>query len=96
MFAILLPLELLGAVIKPFALCMRLFGNMVAGHILLAVLISLIVMVPKLGMQVAVGIPIGLLDLGIQLLEILVALLQAYIFTVLTTLFLASAVAPEH
>jgi F0F1-type ATP synthase membrane subunit a len=96
MFSLLLVLELLGAVIKPFALCMRLFGNMVAGHILLAVLISLIVMVPRLGMQVAVGIPIGLLDLGIQLLELLVALLQAYIFTVLTTLFLASAVAPEH
>jgi F0F1-type ATP synthase membrane subunit a len=96
MFMILLPLELLGAVIKPFALCMRLFANMVAGHILLAVLIGLIVTVPSVAGQLAIGIPIGLLDLGIQLLEILVALLQAYIFTVLTTLFLASAVAPEH
>src|SRR5579859_4020458 len=81
MFLILLPLELLGALIKPFALCMRLFGNMVSGHILLAVLISLIVVVPSVGKQLAVGIPIGLLDLGIQLLEVLVAVLQAYIFT---------------
>jgi F0F1-type ATP synthase membrane subunit a len=96
MFLMLLPLELLGALIKPFALCMRLFGNMVAGHILLAVLVGLIVAVPAFGKQLAIGIPLGLLDLGIQLLEILVAVLQAYIFTVLTTLFLASAVAPEH
>ena len=96
MFGILLPLELLGAVIKPFALCLRLFANMVAGHILLAVLIGLIVAVPSLTMQLAIGVPIGLLNLGIQMLELLVAVLQAYIFTVLTTLFLASAVAPEH
>ena len=46
MFAFLLVLELLGALIKPFALCVRLFANMVAGHVLLAVIISLIVAVP--------------------------------------------------
>jgi F-type H+-transporting ATPase subunit a len=74
----------------------RLFANMVAGHVLLAVIISLIVAVPVLATQVAIGIPAGLLDLGIQLLEVFVAFLQAYIFTFLTTLFLASAVAPEH
>ncbi len=44
-FLFLLVLELVGAVIKPFALCMRLFANMVAGHVVLAVLISLIVAV---------------------------------------------------
>jgi len=54
------------------------------------------VVVPSIGKQLAIGVPIGLLDLGIQFLEVLVAVLQAYIFTVLTTLFLASAVAPEH
>jgi F0F1-type ATP synthase membrane subunit a len=96
MFSFLLVLELLGAGIKPFALCVRLFANMVAGHVLLAVIISLIVAVPVLATQVAIGIPAGLLDLGIQLLEVFVAFLQAYIFTFLTTLFLASAVAPEH
>ena len=96
MFGFLLALELLGALIKPFALCMRLFANMVAGHVLLAVLISMIVAIPVLATQVAIGIPIALLDLGIQLLELFVAFLQAYIFTFLTTLFLASAVAPEH
>jgi F-type H+-transporting ATPase subunit a len=95
-FFFLLALELIGAVVKPFALCMRLFANMVAGHAVLAVLISLIVAVPTLWGQLAVGVPLGILNLGIQFLELFVAVLQAYIFTFLTTLFIASAVAPEH
>ena len=96
MFGLLLVLELIGAVIKPFALCVRLFANMVAGHVLLAVLIGLIVAVPAMSCSWSIGIPIAVLDLGIQLLELFVAFLQAYIFTFLTTLFIASAVAPEH
>ena len=96
MWSFLLVLELLGALIKPFALCMRLFANMVAGHVLLAVLIGLIFSVPALLLRYVIGFPVGLLDIGIQLLELFVAFLQAYIFTFLTTLFLASAVAPEH
>ncbi len=95
MFGMLLVLELFGALVKPFALCMRLFANMVAGHVLLAVLIGLITMVPPI-YQLAIGAPISVLDLGIQMLEIFVAFLQAYIFTFLATLFIASAVAPEH
>jgi F0F1-type ATP synthase membrane subunit a len=96
MFLFLLVLELVGALIKPFSLCMRLFANMVAGHAVLAVLISLIVGVPGILGQIAIGIPAGFMHLAIQALELFVALLQAYIFTFLTTLFLASAVAPEH
>jgi F-type H+-transporting ATPase subunit a len=92
----LLLLELIGAVIKPFALCMRLFGNMVSGHMVLAALIGLIVVAPTVLAQVGVGIPIMLLDLLIQLLELLVAFLQAYIFAFLTAMFIAGAVAPEH
>jgi F0F1-type ATP synthase membrane subunit a len=95
-FSFLLLLEIVGAGIKPFALCMRLFANMVAGHAVLAVLISLIVVVPNILGQLAVGVPLGFLNLGIQFLELFVALLQAYIFTFLVTLFIASAVAPEH
>lgn len=96
LFSLLLVLELIGAVIKPFALCMRLFANMVAGHAVLAVLISLIVAMPSILGQLAIGLPAGLLDMGIQFLELFVALLQAYIFTFLVTLFLASAIAPDH
>ena len=75
---------------------MRLFANMVAGHMVLAVLISLIVAIPSFWGQIAIAIPIGFLHFAIQLLELFVAVLQAYIFTFLTTLFIASAVAPEH
>jgi len=96
MWSALLVMELLGAVIKPFALCMRLFGNMVSGHIVLAVLIGLIVAVPTIWAQLGVGVPIMALDLLIQLLEVLVAFLHAYIFTFLAAIFIAGAVAPEH
>jgi F-type H+-transporting ATPase subunit a len=95
MWLALLLMELLGAVIKPFALCMRLFGNMVSGHIVLAVLIGLIVSLPLLG-QLGVSLPIMALDILIQLLEVLVAFLHAYIFVFLTAIFIAGSVAPEH
>jgi F0F1-type ATP synthase membrane subunit a len=96
MWGMLLLLELVGALIKPFALMIRLFANMIAGHIVLASLVGLILLVPSAWGQVGVGIPIVLLSLMIRLLELFVAFLQAYIFTFLTTLFIASAVAPEH
>jgi F-type H+-transporting ATPase subunit a len=96
MWLFLLLMELIGAIIKPFALCMRLFGNMVSGHMVLAVLIGLIVSAPTILGQISVGVPIMALDLLIQVLEVFVAFLQAYIFAFLTALFIAGAVAPEH
>jgi F0F1-type ATP synthase membrane subunit a len=96
MWAFLLVLEIIGALIKPFALMVRLFANMTAGHIVLAALIGLIVMMPGIGAQIGAGVPVTLLSLLIRVLELFVAFLQAYIFTFLSTLFIASAVAPEH
>jgi F0F1-type ATP synthase membrane subunit a len=96
MWFILLVLELVGAVIKPFALMIRLFANMIAGHIVLAALILLIPVSAGIAAQIGVGAPVTLLALLIRVLELFVAFLQAYIFTFLTTLFIASAVAPEH
>lgn len=96
MWGLLVCLELVGAVIKPFALCMRLFANMIAGHIVLAVMASLIVLAPTFLGQVGIGIPVVVMSLMIRMLELFVAFLQAYIFTFLTTLFIAAAVAPEH
>jgi F0F1-type ATP synthase membrane subunit a len=96
MFLLLLVLELVGAVIKPFALMIRLFANMIAGHIVLAALILLIPVTASLAANIGVGIPVTVLSLLIRMLELFVAFLQAYIFTFLTTLFIASAVAPEH
>jgi F0F1-type ATP synthase membrane subunit a len=94
-FALLL-LELIGAVIKPFALTIRLFANMIAGHIVLAALVFLIPVTASVAVQIGIGAPVTLLSLLIRVLELFVSFLQAYIFTFLTTLFIASAVAPEH
>ena len=96
MWFFLLILETVGALIKPFALMIRLFANMIAGHIVLAALVGLIVLMPTVATQIGVGIPVTILSLLIRVLELFVAFLQAYIFTFLTTLFIASAVAPEH
>jgi F0F1-type ATP synthase membrane subunit a len=96
MFLLLLVLEMIGAVIKPFALMIRLFANMISGHIVLAALVGLIVLVPSIAAQIGIGIPVTVLSLLIRFLELFVAFLQAYIFTFLATLFIASAVAPEH
>lgn len=96
MWLFLLILELIGALIKPFALMVRLFANMTAGHIVLAALIGLIPVTAGVFAQIGVGIPVTALSLLIRVLELFVAFLQAYIFTFLATLFIASAVAPEH
>jgi len=95
MWFVLLVLELIGAVIKPCALMIRLFANMIAGHIVLAALV-LLIPVGLGALQIGVGAPVTVLSLMIRMLELFVAFLQAYIFMFLTTLFIASAVAPEH
>jgi len=92
----LLPLiiivEILGLFTKPFALCIRLFANMVAGHVVILSLIGLIfIMKPLYVAPVSVGFA-----LFIYLLEILVSLIQAYIFTMLSSLFIGMAVHQEH
>jgi F0F1-type ATP synthase membrane subunit a len=96
MWLFLLVLEFIGALVKPFALAIRLFANMVGGHTVLAVLAGLIVSVPSILGQLGVGVPMSLMSVFIRALELFVAFLHAYIFTFLATLFIASAVAPEH
>jgi F-type H+-transporting ATPase subunit a len=96
---IMFALELLSMFIKPFALCIRLFANMMAGHVVILAFISLIFILgsdfsPAIGLAaspVAVGFA-----LFVYLLEILVALLQAYIFTMLTAQFIGMSVHPAH
>lgn len=89
---IMIVVELLGLFTKPFALAIRLFANMTAGHIVIYALISLIfVMQSYLISPVSVG-----MALFIYGLEVLVALLQAYIFTMLSSLFIGMAVHQEH
>jgi hypothetical protein len=96
MWGFLLVLELFGAVIKPFSLTIRLFANMIGGHIVLAALVLMIPVTAGLLQQVGYGVPITILSIVIRCLELFVSFLQAYIFTFLVTLFIASSVAPEH
>lgn len=89
---IMIPVELLGIFTKPFALMMRLFANITAGHIMILSLMSLIFIFKSM----AIAPASVALALFISVLELLVAALQAYIFTVLTALFIGMAVAEEH
>ena len=87
----LAPIELLGVMIKPFALMIRLYANISAGHIVLMSLISLIFVFRNwLGSSLSF-----ILAFSISIIEILVAVLQAYIFTVLSALYFGFAV-EEH
>jgi F-type H+-transporting ATPase subunit a len=81
---ILTPIELIGKFTKPFALAIRLFANMTAGHVVLIALISLIF---TFGSWILVPLPI-LMALGISVLELFVAFLQAFIFTLLSSVFI--------
>lgn len=96
---ILTPVEIIGLFIKPIALMLRLFGNIVGGHIAILSIISLIFIFGKMGENVGgaslgggMAIPIVLF---VNAMELFVAFLQAYIFTLLTTIFIAAAV-EEH
>jgi F-type H+-transporting ATPase subunit a len=81
---ILTPIELLGKFTKPFALAIRQFANMTPGHVVLIALISLIF---TFGSWFIAGIPVAM-GLGIMLLELFVGFLQAFIFTLLTSVFI--------
>lgn len=93
LYPIMIPVELLGLLTKPFALCIRLFANMAAGGIVLGFLLGLIFLLPEVSGVVA---PISVaFAAGMYLLKIFVALLQAYIFTMLSALFIGMASQPH-
>lgn len=87
---IVVPLEFMGLFIKSFALMIRLFANMLGGHIAIASLLGLIIV---LGIYT---LPILLLAVFIYMLEILVVFIQAYVFTFLSAIFIAQTFHPEH
>lgn len=91
LYIILVPIEILGLFIKPFSLLIRLYANMQAGHIVLMSLIGLMFIFKSwLGSPLSFG-----LAFAISLIEVLVALLQAYIFTMLSALYFGFA-SEEH
>ncbi len=89
---VLMPIELLGTIIKPFSLMVRLYANITAGHVVLMSLISLVFFASNL---FAFGSFFGL-TLFLGVIELLVAFLQAYIFTMLTALYFGAAVEEHH
>ncbi len=89
---IMIPVEILGMFTKPFALMVRLFANITAGHIIILSLISLIFIFKTVGVA-----PVSVaFALFINVLELLVAVLQAYVFTLLSALFIGQAVEEHH
>jgi F-type H+-transporting ATPase subunit a len=89
---VMIPVEVIGIISKPFALMIRLFANITAGHIIVLSLLCLIFIFDSLAIA-----PITILFvIFMDCLELLVAFLQAYIFTLLSALFISMAVPSEH
>ena len=84
LLAVMTPIELIGKLAKPFALAVRLFANMTSGHVLVLALIGL----TFLFQSYAVGLGASVLATGVMLLELFVAFLQAFVFTLLTSVFI--------
>lgn len=95
---LLVPVEIIGLIARIFALAIRLFANMIAGHILLAVLLSFILSAgaASAAMGLGVAVPVVLGSVAITMLELFVAFLQAFIFTFLTALFIGQSVVFHH
>ena len=92
LYPILIPVEIVGMLSKPFALIVRLFANISAGHIIVLSLVSLIFIFKTIAIA-----PVSIaFVLFMDVLELLVAFLQAFIFTMLTSLFIGQAVEEHH
>jgi F-type H+-transporting ATPase subunit a len=89
---VMIPVEIIGIISKPFALMIRLFANITAGHIIVLSLVCLIFIFKSLGVA-----PVSILFvIFMDSLELLVAFLQAYVFTLLSALFISLAIVEEH
>ena len=92
LYLILWPVEILGIFTKPFSLMVRLFANITAGHILILSILSL----AFITQSITVGVIGALFAAIMNLLELFVALLQAYVFTLLSAMYFGSAVEEHH
>lgn len=96
----LMPIELIGIITKPFALMIRLFANITAGHIIVLSLVSLIFIFSNNGISLGGGVGGAVIAvpfvLFISVIELLVAFLQAFIFTILSAVFIGAAVEEAH
>ncbi len=100
-YIILIPIEIVGMLVKPFALTMRLAANMTGGHVAILVILSFVFIFTGLFHTALAGIGVGALvsvplAVGISALEIIVVLVQAYVFTLLSAVFIGMAINVHH
>ena len=96
LWPVVLFLELLGTLVKPLSLCMRLFAVMMSGPLVVAVFVSIAFSMSSHFLRATIGIPIIVFSSAFEALHLLEAFLQAFIFTLLSAAYIAAAVAPEH
>jgi F-type H+-transporting ATPase subunit a len=101
LYFILVPIEIMGMFVRPFALTMRLAANMTGGHIALMAILSLVFIFTEMFSRAVAGIGVGMvlslpLAVGVSGLEIIVVLVQAYVFTLLTAVFIGMAIHAHH
>jgi F-type H+-transporting ATPase subunit a len=100
-YILLIPIEIMGMFVKPFALTMRLAANMTGGHIAILSILSLVFIFNQVFESALLGTGIGFavavpLAVGISALEIIVVMVQAYVFTLLTSVFIGMAINVHH
>ena len=100
LYILLIPIEVMGMFVKPFALTMRLAANMTGGHIAILAILSFVFIFAEL-FGAAAGVGVGLavslpLAVGISALELIVVLVQAYVFTLLSAVFIGMAINVHH
>jgi F-type H+-transporting ATPase subunit a len=100
-YVILIPIELIGMFVRPFALTMRLAANMTGGHIAILAILSFVFLFTEMFKTAVAGIGVGIvvsvpLAVGISALEIIVVLVQAYVFTLLSAVFIGMAIHVHH
>ena len=101
LYILLIPIEVMGMFVKPFALTMRLAANMAGGHIAILAILSFVFIFTELFGTAFAGLGVGLavsvpLAVGINALEIIVVLVQAYVFTLLSSVFIGMAINVHH
>ena len=100
-YILLIPIEIMGMFVRPFALTMRLAANMTGGHIAILAILSFVFLFAEKFGQALPGIGVGLamsvpLAVGISALEIIVVMVQAYVFTLLSAVFIGMAIHVHH
>jgi F-type H+-transporting ATPase subunit a len=100
-YILLIPIEILGMFVRPFALTMRLAANMTGGHIAILAILSFVFLFTEMFGRAIAGVGVGLavsvpLAVGISALEIIVVLVQAYVFTLLSAVFIGMAIHVHH